>query len=101
MKKMLNDQLVDLTPAEQAQYDADQISGAAQATAQATVQGNADTIRTGIGNRMAGIRTARTALANGTIFASLSTNEKAVIDGLLQDDLYLGRIVLNLYDGTG
>jgi len=99
-KKMMNNQLVDLTPQEQADYDAQQISGAAQAAANAVIQGNAATLRTNIAARMAGIRTARTALGNGTIFAGLSVNEKAVIDGLLQDDLYLGRLALSLFDAT-
>lgn len=49
---------------------------------------------------MTQLRQARTALAGGAIFASLSANEKAVIDGLLADDIYISRLVLNLYDGT-
>lgn len=66
----------------------------------ATEAANEQTIRASIVTRLAKIRTARTALSNGNIFASLSVNEKAVIDGLLEDDLYLGRIVLSLFDGT-
>jgi hypothetical protein len=88
-----------MTPAEQAQYDADEAAWAADTAAQLILLNNASAIRTAINTRLAQIRTARTALAGGSIFAALSANEKAVIDGLLADNLYLGRLTLNLYDG--
>jgi hypothetical protein len=92
--------LVPLSDVELAQYQADQTAGLAAAQQQATYATNAAMISTAVMNRLAQIRTARTALANGQIFAALSANEKAVIDGLLVDDIYLGRIVLELFDGT-
>lgn len=99
-KKMMNDQLVDLTPEEQAAYDAQQIAGASQSAAEKSLAQNAVEIRANILTRMDSVRTARTALANGNIFSSMSANEKLVIDGLLQDDLYLGRLILGLFDAT-
>jgi hypothetical protein len=90
-----------MTPEEEAQHNADRASGAAAASVAATQLTNEQTIISQLAGRMAQIRTARTGLANGTIFAALSANEKAVIDGLLQDDLYLGRMVLQMFDSTG
>lgn len=92
--------LVPMTPAEEAQAQADSAAGLAAANAASVLNGNHATILTAVNTRMAKLRTARTALAAGNIFASLSVNEKAVIDGLLEDDLYLGRLVLHLFDGT-
>lgn len=91
---------VPLTPAEEAQFDADQIAGATAASAADTRNANVSTIQTSISGRLTKIRQARNALAAGNIFAALSVNEKAVIDGLLEDNLYLARLTLNLYDGT-
>jgi hypothetical protein len=92
--------LVPLTSAEQTQLDTDQQTFQAIAAQQATFAASLATIQQNIASRLAQIRTARAALADGTIFASLSANEKAVIDGLLVDDIYLGRIALELFDGT-
>jgi hypothetical protein len=92
--------LVSMTPAEQAQYDADQAANATSATAAAQWLANEATITTAITTRLAQIRTARTAISNGTLFASLTANEKAVIDGLLADDIYLARLTLDLFDAT-
>lgn len=92
--------LVPMTAAEQAQFDADQAAAAQVAADAAAKAANAATIRDTLNTRIAKLRTARTALSNGTIFASLSVNEKAVMDGLLEDNLYLARLTLNLYDGT-
>ena len=99
-KKMLDNELVDLTPQEQAEYDERQISGAAESAAQEVVKVNSETIHAAVETRMAQIRTARTALVNGTIFGAFTPQEKAVIDGLLQNDLHFSRIVLTRYDGT-
>lgn len=92
--------LVLMTAEEEAQLAADGAAWAAAAAAAAITSGNATTIRDAINARMEKLRQARTALAAGSIFAALSMNEKAVIDGLLEDNLYLARIVPNLYDGT-
>lgn len=92
--------LVQMTPAEQAILDAEQAADAAASTAQAAAAANEQTIAASLQTRLAQIRTARTAIANGTIFAGLSANEKAVIDGLLADDIYLARLSLELFDGT-
>lgn len=91
---------VPLTPVEEAALDADQTALAAAATVQAGRLANQQSVRASITARMAQIRTARTALTNGNIFSALSVNEKAVIDGLLEDDLYLARLTLDLYEGT-
>lgn len=91
---------VPLTAEEEALYDADQASGAVSAAAAAAANANAATLRAAVTGRMTQLRNARTAIAAGNLFAGLSTNEKAVIDGLLEDDLYLARLVLGLYDGT-
>lgn len=89
-----------MTPAEQADFDAlQQSAAAAQATTNVHLA-NETTVQAALTSRFALIRTARTAIANGNLFASLSANEKAVIDGLLLDDLYLGRLALELYDST-
>lgn len=93
-------QLVQFTAAEEAQADADQAAFAVVVADTAAKDANASTVRGTLNTRMAKIRTARTALGNGTIFATLSVNEKAVLDGLLEDDLYLARLTLDLYDGT-
>lgn len=71
----------------------------AQQAAQ-TATANAAAITQAITARLAQVRTARAALANGTIFAGLSAAEKAVLDGLLQNDIYLGRIALGLFEAT-
>lgn len=92
--------LVPMTPAEQAQFDADQAAAATASASAATVASNRGSIAQAAQTRLAQIRTARTALTNGTIFAAFSASEKAVIDGLLQDDLLLIRLGINLYDGT-
>ena len=92
--------LVAMTAAEEAQAAADAAAGQAAAAAAVIVDANAATIVSAIGSRLPKLRAARTALAGGTVFASLSVNEKAVIDGLLEDDLYLARLMLRLLDGT-
>lgn len=91
---------VPLTPEEVAARDQEAADNVTAKAAAAVLDGNCDTIEAAINTRLAKIRTARTALAAGNIFAALSVNEKAVIDGLLEDDLYLGRMVLELFDGT-
>lgn len=92
--------LVPLTTAEQTQLDTDRTAAATAAATTATTTANQQTLQQAVQNRLAGIRTARQAIAAGTIFAGLTANEKAVIDGLLQDDLRLIRLVTNLYDAT-
>lgn len=92
--------LVQFTPEEEAQADADQAAWAVFAADVAAKNANASTVRASLNTRLAKLRTARTALGNGTIFGSFSVNEKAVIDGLLEDNLYLARLTLDLYDGT-
>ena len=92
--------LVPLTPEEEAQLDADQAAGVLQAKADSIQYANAAAVRDLLAARMTKLRQARTALGNGNIFAALGVNEKAVIDGLLEDNLYLARLTLNLYDGT-
>jgi hypothetical protein len=89
-----------MTPAEQAQFDADQQAAATAQTAANVLMANAATITTTLQTRLPQIRTARTMISNGTIFAGLSANEKAVLDGLLADDIYLSRLVLELFDAT-
>ena len=70
--------LVAMTPAEQAQRERDQKAGAAIAAAQAAIDANAAAM-------IAGRRKARKELANGVIFAFLSTSERHIIDMLLQE----------------
>lgn len=89
-----------MTPAEVAQHDADVAASQAAAAESGILNGNHATILATINTRLAEIRTARTAIANGTIFTGLNANEKAVIDGLLEDDVYLARLALGLFDGT-
>lgn len=89
-----------MTPAEVAQYQADQTVAAAAAATQTTQATNLSTIQQTLTNRLAQIRTARAAIAAGTLFASLTVNEKAVIDGLLADDIYIARLVLEQFDAT-
>lgn len=92
--------LVPMTPAEQTRYDSDQITGLAAAAAQETIRSNVSAITTALTSRMATLRQARTAIAGGSIFASLSVNERKVIDALLQDDLQFARLILELFDAT-
>lgn len=92
--------LVPMTAEEEAQLAADLAASAAADEEQAERDENADTIRAGIQSRMVQIRQARTAIGNGNLFAGLSANERAVIDGLLQNDLYMGRILLNQFEAT-
>lgn len=92
--------LVPMTAEEEAQHDADQAAGTAQATAAQQAAQTAATIADNLNTRMVKIRQARTALANGNLFAAMSANEKATIDGLLEDDLYLARLALHLYDAV-
>lgn len=92
--------LVPMTPAEVAQYDADQTSGLSAAAVQETSRANLAAITTALTTRMATLRQARSALAGGAIFASLSVNEKKVMDALLQDDLQFARLILELFDAT-
>jgi hypothetical protein len=87
---------VPMTDAEYAQMQTDN----AAAVVNAGMEANAATLRGSLNARLALIRTARAAIAGGSIFATLTANEKAVIDGLLQDDLYLGRLVLDLFDAV-
>lgn len=89
-----------MTPAEQAQCDADQAAGLAAAAVQDTINANQAAVTAALKARMVTLRQARTALAGGSIFASLSVNEKKVMDALLQNDLQFGRVVLELFDST-
>ena len=93
--------LVELTAEEEAAFAAEREAAATASAAFAERVANAAAISTAIRDRMSGIRQARTAIGNGNLFAGLSVNEKAVIDGLLEDDLYLARIALREYDGVG
>jgi hypothetical protein len=92
--------LVQMTAAEETQLAADRAAWAAAATDESAKAANAEGVRNALQSRMAKLRQARNALASGAIFAGLSANEKAVMDGLLEDNLYLARLTLNLYDGT-
>lgn len=92
--------LVPMTAAEETQLATDQAASAAATAATETQIANVATIRTSLQARMTKIRQARTALGNGNIFAAFTANEKAVIDGLLEDDIYLARLTLQLFDAT-
>lgn len=92
--------LVTLSTDEEAQRLIDLSTGGTMSAQQSIWVSNYGTIVAGIAARLANIRTARQALAGGTIFSGLSTNEKAVIDGLLQDDLYFGRMLIEAFDAT-
>lgn len=92
--------LVPMTPAEQAQRDADEAIGVAASRASEAARANLVAITAAITGRMASLRTARTALAAGSIFGSFNSNEKKVLDALLQDDLQLARLVLELFDAS-
>jgi len=70
--------LVAMTPAEEKQLGRDQKAGAASAAAQTEID------KAGAA-RIAALRKARTELAAGAIFASLSASEKNIIDMLLQE----------------
>lgn len=89
-----------MTDAELAQYQTDQAAGTAQATAAQQTAQTAAAIADNLNARMVKIRQARTALASGNVFAAMTANEKAIIDGLLEDDLYLARLALHLYDAV-
>lgn len=91
---------VEMTEAEEEQLEADQAAAAKAEAAEAACEQNAATIRQAIETQMGRIRTARTAISNGNLFQSLTANERNVIDGLLQDDLYVGRLLLNQLDAT-
>ena len=95
-----NGHLVAMTPAEQAQYDADQVIGLAADDLQTSTRANQSALVAALSSRMATLRQARAALAGGSIFASFSVNEKKVIDALLQDDLQFGRLILEVFDAT-
>lgn len=86
-------------------YDdtADKAAAAAAATAQQQQQqqqSNQSTIDGALQTRLDQLRQARSALAAGTLFAALGTNEKKTIDALLQDDIQICRLLLGLLDGT-
>lgn len=91
---------VPMTAAEQAEFDALQSAAATQTAAQQQAAQTAQTITDNLNGRMVKIRQARTALANGNLFAAMSANEKAALDGLLEDDLYLIRLALHQYDAV-
>lgn len=69
--------LVEMTTEEQAQLERDRALHAATSAAQGMLEDAAAA-------RVADLRKARTELADGVIFASLSTSEKRVIDTLLE-----------------
>lgn len=70
--------LVAMSVKEEKQLDRDQKAGAASVAAQAVIEAAIDA-------RLAERRKARKELANGVIFASLSTSERHIIEMLLQE----------------
>lgn len=85
---------------EQAQYDVDQVAGAAAAVVQQTSRANQVALAAALAARMTSLRQARSAIAGGSLFASLSAAEKKVMDALLQNDLQFARLTLELLDAT-
>lgn len=82
-------------------YQAVADAAAQKAAADATASANHSALDNALQTRMDQLRQARTALAAGTLFASLGTNEKKTIDALLQDDIQICRLLLDLLDATG
>lgn len=70
--------LVEMTPEEETQLERDQEAGAALAAAQAAAEGLAVA-------RLDDLRKARSELAAGKIFASLSSRERSVLNLLLDN----------------
>ncbi|MCR4340958.1 MAG: hypothetical protein NUW01_13845 [Gemmatimonadaceae bacterium] len=94
------ERMVTLTVAENTQAGTDESTAATVAAATAVVDANEKTIRDAINARLAGLRAARDAIAAGTIFASLTVNERKVIDALVRDDIGIARLLLRKLDST-
>lgn len=90
--------IVPMSPAEQADYDARQISSAIDAQRDATTAANRASIISGLTTSIDRLTTARAALSGGTIFSTLTSVEKSALDAMLRTNLQLARLALQSFD---
>lgn len=89
--------LVEMTAAEEAQLATDRAAAAAEAAAEGIRDGNQATI---IAALLAGMATADTHIANISAASPTPAEQKAAVLFALKAVKQLGRLALNLYDGT-
>lgn len=90
--------LVPMTSDEQSQYDARQVSGLAAIQRDTAAATGRSSITTGLSASIDKLTASRSALAGGTIFATLTQSEKATLDAILRTNLQLARLAISSFD---